>query len=319
MTALPFVCLGIGIFIGISLKFPHLARIAEAVSTIALVSLMFAIGLGIGLDKAIIRQLGTIGLNCVVIALAAIVFSVLFTVLCEKTILPLKTVDRELNEQNLSLPNTVEENQPEDKQASHLVWMMPGSIIAGLLMGVFFRTYWSQVFVDKVFTAALVILYICVGVSQGLNREVFQFIRLLGFKVIWLSAAILLGSVTGGVFAGFVLDVPLHISVVSASGMSFYSITGAYMTEVFGLEIGTYGFLVNVMREFFTVLLMPLLMKISLGSPMAGGAAGNMDTMLAPITKFVGVRLGLVALLTGTILTLIVPFLLPVMAYLFTL
>lgn len=197
--------------------------------------------------------------------------------------------------------------------------MMPGSIIAGLLMGVFFRTYWSQVFVDKVFTAALVILYICVGVSQGLNREVFQFIRLLGFKVIWLSAAILLGSVTGGVFAGFVLDVPLHISVVSASGMSFYSITGAYMTEVFGLEIGTYGFLVNVMREFFTVLLMPLLMKISLGSPMAGGAAGNMDTMLAPITKFVGVRLGLVALLTGTILTLIVPFLLPVMAYLFTL
>lgn len=102
--------------------------------------------------------------------------------------------------------------------------------------------------------------------------------------------------------------------MVSAGGMSFYSITGAFMTSTYGLKIGTYGFLVNVMREFFTILFMPILTKISLGSPIAGGASGNMDTMLAPITKFVGIRLGLVTLITGTILTFIVPFLLPVLA-----
>ena len=56
---------------------------------------------------------------------------------------------------------------------------------------------------------------------------------------------------------------------------------------------------------------MPLLVKISKGSPIAGGAAGNMDTMLVPITKVVGADLGLVTLITGTILTFIVPFLLP--------
>ena len=89
------------------------------------------------------------------------------------------------------------------------------------------------------------------------------------------------------------------------------------MTQAYGLEIGTYGFIVNVLREFFTVLLMPLLIKISLGSPIAGGAAGNMDTMLAPVTKFVGVRLGLVTLITGTIFTLLVPIVLPAVAYLF--
>ncbi len=95
--------------------------------------------------------------------------------------------------------------------------------------------------------------------------------------------------------------------------MSYYSITGAFMTEAYGLEVGAYGFLVNVMREFLTVL-MPVLVKISKGSPIAGGAAGNMDTMLAPVTKFVGVRLGLVTLVTGTVLTFVVPFLLPLMA-----
>ena len=85
------------------------------------------------------------------------------------------------------------------------------------------------------------------------------------------------------------------------------------MTQTYGLTFGTYGFIVNVLREFFTVLIMPLLIKISRGSPIAGGAAGDMDTMLAPITKFVGSGLSLVTLLTGMILTFIVPILLPVL------
>ncbi len=49
------------------------------------------------------------------------------------------------------------------------------------------------------------------------------------------------------------------------------------MTEAYGLEVGAYGFLVNVMREFLTVLFMPILM-------------------------------------TGAVLTFVVPFLLPLMA-----
>lgn len=88
------------------------------------------------------------------------------------------------------------------------------------------------------------------------------------------------------------------------------------MTIIPFIEIGRYGFVVNVMREFFTIILMPLLIKISPGSPIAGGAAGSMDTMLAPITKFVGVRLALVTLITGIILTVLVPFLLPLLSVL---
>ena len=72
----------------------------------------------------------------------------------------------------------------------------------------------------------------------------------------------------------------MHITVVSAAGMSYYSITGAYMSQVYGVEIGTYGFIVNVLREFFTVSTLPLLIRISKGSPIAAGASGNMDTML---------------------------------------
>lgn len=319
MTVLPFVCLGVGIIGGLFVTASKFASIAEKVSTVALIFLMLSIGVGIGLDQSVIKQFSTIGIHCVVIALCAIGGSVLFTVLCERTVLPLDHLDKQLDKKNLSLGNTAGQQDDGEKNTSHLVWIMPCSILAGLFIGIFSRSHLNSDIMDAVFTVSLIILYVCVGIAQGANREVFRFLKRLGFRIIWLSAAILLGSILGGIIAGILLKLPLYVSVISASGMSFYSITGAYMTQAYGLEIGTYGFIVNVLREFFTVLLMPLLLKISLGSPIAGGAAGNMDTMLAPVTKFVGVRLGLVTLITGTILTFLVPFLLPAMAYLFRL
>ncbi len=172
-------------------------------------------------------------------------------------------------------------------------------------------------YLDYCLYGSLIILYTGVGISLGTNRKVFGYIKILGFKILYISLAIFAGSLLGGLLSGLVMGLPIHVSVLSAGGMSYYSITGAYMTQVYGIEIGTYGFMVNVMREFFTVIFLPVLIKISKGSPIAGGAAGNMDTMLVPVTKFVGAELGLVALITGVILTFFVPFELPVLSHIF--
>lgn len=314
MGILPFICLGTGITLGIIIKKKKFVQVSDKVSTIALIFLMLTIGIGIGLDKTIVSSFLSIGLNCSVIALSAIFFSVVLVVLCEKTLIPLGKLDLVLQEKEVSLYTMTGESSDEPKKVSHLVWIMPSSVVLGLAIGILFRPFFNPSVVDLGFILALVTLYICVGISQGVNKGIFSFIKVLGFKIIWLSVAILLGSLLGGLVAGLLLDVPLHLSVTATGGMSFYSITGAYMTNTYGVEAGTYGFLVNILRETFTILLMPILIKMSVGSPMAGGAAGNMDTMLAPITKFVGVRLGLVALVTGTILTFTVPFLLPLLS-----
>jgi uncharacterized membrane protein YbjE (DUF340 family) len=198
-----------------------------------------------------------------------------------------------------------------------LVWIIPVCIVLGAIAGYSVVPQNALPVIDKCFLISLAVLYITVGIGLAQNRGVFQYIKTLGLKVILLPAAILLGSMIGGFTAGFFLSIEPHISVLSASGMSYYSITGAFMTQAYGIHTGVYGFLVNVLREFFTVLLLPLLIRISKGAPIAGGAAGNMDTMLVPVSKFVGVELGFVALITGTILTFIVPVLLPVLAQLF--
>lgn len=321
MTVIPFVCLSIGITFGLFVKHEKFFVYSEKISTLALILLMLVIGLGIGLDKSIMDNFLLIGVNCAIIAISAIAFSVLFTLIIEKTVVPLDRIDNLLAEKNIQLNVNDKESvlfkEEEDKKGSNLVWIMPISIIIGLVIGILLRNIITTSAIDSFFTFALIVLYICVGISQGVNREVFFYLKLIGFKVVLISIAILLGSLIGGILSGLILGLPLYISATAASGMSFYSITGAYMTQQYGIEIGTYGFIVNVMREFFTILMMPFLIKISPGSPIAGGAAGNMDTMLAPITKFVGIRLSLVTLLTGTILTFVVPLLLPVVSVIF--
>ncbi|MDR3294591.1 MAG: lysine exporter LysO family protein [Clostridiales Family XIII bacterium] len=325
MTLIPFACLAIGAAVGWrGLSARILAKI-DMVTNLALVALMLTIGTNIGASDTIMSNLPFIGLNCVVIAVLAVVLSVACTFLSEKTVLPLEKARLKIS---LGADAAAAEaGRPEDGcgetgesgEGSPLVWIMPGSIIAGAVFGFFLMPEAYVYVLDHTLTASLIVLYVSVGISLGANKGVLKYVKQLGFRVVFLPVAILTGSLSGGFLAGCILNIPMHIPVMSAAGMSYYSITGAYMSQAYGVETGTYGFIVNVMREFFTVASLPLLIKISKGSPIAGGAAGNMDTMLAPVTKFVGAELGIVTLFTGTALTFLVPFLLPLLRTLFLL
>lgn len=310
MTIIPFVCLTVGIIIGRIHSKEKFLAICDKASTIALILLMIAIGLGIGIDDEIVSQFPRIGLNCVIISSCAIAASILFATICERTILNLSSCRLEMSDEYApDMGNT--------EGTSNLVWIMPLSIILGLIAGMLVKNCISVDLVDNVFTGALIILYVCVGIGQGANKKLLTYLKALGIKVLLLPLSVFLGSIIGGLVASCICSAPMNISIISASGMSFYSITGAYMTQTYGVAMGTYGFIVNVLREFITIVTMPALIKIGKAAPIAGGAAGDMDTMLAPVTKFVGIELGMVTLLTGTILTFIVPLILPVLTLIF--
>lgn len=311
MTWIPFLCLGAGLLFGIRQLPDNILKLVDLIINISLIVLMLTIGMNIGINDSVMLNLGTIGFNCAIIAISAIAFSVVLIIFVEKTILPLDILREKLYKENLNVNKDVDIDKEKEKKTSPLVLIMPISTVIGIIVGYFLLSDKQAGILGYSLIGSLILLYIGVGISLGTNRKVFGYIKILGFRVIYISIAIFFGSILGGLLAGVALHVPIHISVISASGMSYYSITGAYMTQVYGIEAGTYGFIVNVMREFFTVLLLPLLIKISKGSPIAGGAAGNMDIMLVPVTKFVGPELGLVALITGVILTFAVPFILP--------
>ncbi|MBO5665985.1 MAG: lysine exporter LysO family protein [Firmicutes bacterium] len=312
MSWFPFVCLGSGLLFG-CLNLPgKVVTLVDKIVNIALVLLMMFIGINVGVNDSVMSNLPRIGLNCAVICLSAIFGSVILTVLLEKTIVPL---DQLVARATRSSDNTVAglPAQTENSGGSSLLWIIPASICAGIMIGYLFLDPSSDAIRSKLLYGTLVVLYTGVGVGMGSNKSVFKYLKDLGFKVVLLALAVFFGSVGGGVLAGTLSGVPLSISLVASSGMGYYSMTGAFMTQNLGAEAGIYGFMINVMRDFFTVLLLPILIRISKGSPSASGAAGNMDTMLVPIVKLQGQEIGLVAMIVGVITSLMVPFIQPVL------
>ncbi len=320
-TLIPFICLAFGAAVNWRGLPAKVLKFFDIATNAALILLMAVIGLNIGISPQVMDNLGTIGLNCLIISLSAIIGSVILVRLAEVTVMPLEKIRLQLVEENAHTAEESAENQDAvirgaDEQSktgfSPLIILMPACIVIGIIAGYFWLQGMRRSILDTALTVSLIFLYTGVGVSLGENKKVFQYIKRLGARVLFMPAAIFAGCIAGGFISGLLLHLPYSYSVISASGMGYYSLTGAFMTETFGIEAGTYGFIVNVSRDVFTVALLPLLSKISKGSPIASGAAGCMDTMLVPVTRAVGPELGMVALISGTILTFVVPVWLPV-------
>lgn len=309
---MPYLCLGLGIAVGLNKLPGKLLSALDSLMNLALIVLMLTVGMGLGARKEILSGLGSIGLNCLIVSLCAITCSIICTLVVEKTILPLDEISKKTFSQN-SVSGGEKEAPGDSGSVSPLIWIMPLCIAIGVAAGYFVNIRNIDTLQDYLLSGALMLLYICAGITMGANRSVFTYLKTLGFKVLFISGAVLTGSIVGGTISGLFLKLPLHLSVISAGGMSFYSLTGAFMTQMYGVETGTYGFIVNMMREFFTILFLPLLVRISRSSPIAVGACAAMDTVLVPITRVVGPELGLVSLITGSILTFVVPLLLPIL------
>ncbi len=302
-----------GIIIGTGNLSKEMMKKIDIFTNIVIVILMTIIGMNIGINEEIISKFGKIGLNCAVISIFGIGLSIILTVMLEKTILPLEKIKNKINLENKK------EIEQDENEKSLLTIVIPVSVISGLIIGIFLMNKTYEIFLNYSLVISLIMLYIGVGIFLGSNLKVLKYVKEIGIKILLIPLVIVIGSILGGAIAGKILGIPVNISVISAGGMGYYSLTGAFMTSKFGIEAGTYGFIVNIMREFFTVLFLPILIKISKGSAIASGGAGNMDTMLMPVTKFVGAELGLVTLITGIILTFFVPIILPILERIFIL
>lgn len=310
--ALPFGCIVIGAILNWRGLPQPVLKAFDWVMNIALVCLMLVIGLNIGTSEEVMNNLGRIGINAALISLTAVIISVIFVLILEKTVLPLDG-----NNFDTAGDGNISVSTENGGGLSPLLIIMPGCIALGIVIARFVFTGISDTFIGNALDISLVLLYVSVGVLLASNKSVFGYVKQIGFRILLIPVAVFAGCFIGGWLAGLVLGVPLHISIVSATGMGYYSMTGAYLTETVGIEAGVYGFIVNVLRDVITVLLIPILSRISKGAPIASGAGGCMDTMLVPVTKAVGIEYSMIAFLVGTIVTLAVPAWLPVSTLIF--
>ena len=99
-TLIPFICLAFGAAINWRGLPAPVLKAFDTTTNAALILLMSVIGLNIGTSPQVMGNLGTIGLNCLIISLSAITGSVILVCLAEATVMPLEKIRLQLSEEN---------------------------------------------------------------------------------------------------------------------------------------------------------------------------------------------------------------------------
>ncbi|HZD10239.1 MAG TPA: lysine exporter LysO family protein [Candidatus Binatia bacterium] len=159
--------------------------------------------------------------------------------------------------------------------------------------------------------AALIALLFLVGLSVGGSPRTWEMVRRMNARIILIPGTIVLGTLIGvSLVAPLLADVSLRDALAVGSGLGYYSLSSILITELHGERLGVIALLANVMREVLTLLLAPLLVRY-LGklAPIAAGGATSMDTTLPVVTRFSGPEYTTLAVFSGLVLMVLVPFL----------
>ncbi|WP_394239735.1 lysine exporter LysO family protein [Vibrio astriarenae] len=181
-----------------------------------------------------------------------------------------------------------------------LIFVVGGGLFAGLLLPI------SLGWVDAASEGILIVLLFFIGIqlrNSGLTLKQI----ILNKQGMVLSLVIILTSWLGGVTAAWLLDISIYQGLAMASGFGWYSLSGILMGDAFGPVFGGASFLIELARELVALVMIPMLIRRLPCTAIGYAGATAMDFTLPVIQTTGGVRCVPVAIVSGFILSLLVP------------
>ncbi|MEZ8689680.1 lysine exporter LysO family protein [Vibrio splendidus] len=187
-------------------------------------------------------------------------------------------------------------------ESTKLILVVGSGLIAGLVLPI------SLDWVDTASEWILFVLLFFIGIqlrNSGLTlRQI-----LLNKHGMVIAITIIVTSMLGGVIAAYILDIPLFKSLAMSSGFGWYSLAGILMGDAFGPVYGGASFMLELLRELVALVLIPVLIRSYPCTSIGYAGATAMDFTLPVIQTTGGVRCVPIAIVSGFILSLLVPIL----------
>ena len=172
----------------------------------------------------------------------------------------------------------------------------------GLLLGIF-RLLPETLFNEEMSFYVLCCLMFTVGFSIGQQGNFVRQFRRLNLRIVFLPLFTIAGTWLGALAVGFFINgFSLFDCLAASSGFGYYSLSSILITRYKGVELGTIALLSNIVREIFTLLFAPLMVKyFGKLSPISSGGATTMDTTFPVIVQSAGKDYALVSIYHGFI------------------
>lgn len=187
------------------------------------------------------------------------------------------------------------------------------AVIAGVFLGHTEAIPPSLVrLIDPLTTYFLGILLFCIGIQIGGNRQAWQVLQKYRFRVLLLPVAIAAGSLAGALLAGVLLQMPLMQAGAVGAGFGWYSFSAVLLSKLHSPQLGALAFLANVLRELLAMVFTPYVARyVGKIAAVAPGGATTMDVTLPIVARSAGEDAAVLAFLSGAVLSLLVPLLVP--------
>lgn len=139
-------------------------------------------------------------------------------------------------------------------------------------------------------TALLMLLVFIVGIGlkgSGITlKEVLLNKRGVQISLVFTVCVL----VAGMVYAMIMPDVSLSKGLAMASGFGWYSLSAVVMTDSYGAVWGSIALLNDLIREFFALIFIPLIMRHSVAAAISVGGATSLDFTLPVIQQSGGLQ-----------------------------
>jgi uncharacterized membrane protein YbjE (DUF340 family) len=164
--------------------------------------------------------------------------------------------------------------------------------------------------------AALCWMVFAVGVIIGSQKDVWHKALQEGWRLLLLPVGTLLLSALTAGLVGKLLGMPVTVGAAIGSACGWYSLSGVAVAKIWGAEVGLVAFAVNFLRELLAFCLIPLLARFSRLAAIALCGATAADTTLPVIAKSTDPKGALVGLISGGLITALVPLTIALLSWL---
>jgi uncharacterized membrane protein YbjE (DUF340 family) len=169
---------------------------------------------------------------------------------------------------------------------------------------------------DGIGFAALCWMVFAVGVIIGSQKDVWHKAFQEGWRLLLLPVGTLLLSALTAGLVGKLLGMPVTVGAAIGSACGWYSLSGVAVAKIWGAEVGLVAFAVNFLRELLAFCLIPLLARFSRLATIALCGATAADTTLPVIAKSTDPKGALVGLISGGLITALVPLTIALLSWL---
>lgn len=250
--------------------------------TVIMYIIVFVMGIRMGSNEEVTANLGTIGVQSVIISVLTIAFSILAVTLMRK-LMKIDKTGMKIAEASKSSAISgeagttaaaadciseaeAEEIRRKNKENLRTTLFIAIDVVISMLVGYFAirPAFAGNYEIFDSFTSNSIVVGLCfltglVGLSLGLDGTVFTRIKEAGIKVLIVPLLMIAGTVSAGVLFSLLSSFSMKEAVAISLGFGWYTYAPGIISEAGYVMAGAVSFLHNVIRETTGIISIPFI------------------------------------------------------------